>query len=243
MKIGYIRRYLRFTLSGSRGGEQRQQRDDYGEKIACLHHCLLFKSGASPQCFGLPRPRRSHRLGARRSALGARRSALGARRSALGARRSALGARRSALGARRSALGARRSALGARRSALGARRSALGARRSALGARRSALGARRSALGARRSALGARRSALGARCRVVLLPRPRRSHRLGARRSALGIARQAGGICNVNPLSLLPPTTIHSALLEERGSDAAAPWRTWKGPTAIRTRNPSTSRL
>ena len=71
----------------------------------------------------LPLPRRSHGLGARRSALGARRSALGARRSALGARRSALGARRSALGARRSALGARRSALGARRSALGARRS------------------------------------------------------------------------------------------------------------------------
>ena len=65
-----------------------------------------------------------------------------------------------------------------------------GARRSALGARRSALGARRSALGARRSALGARRSALG------------------ARRSALGIVRQAGAICNVNPLSLLSTTTI-----------------------------------
>ena len=136
----------------------------------------------------LPRPRRSHGLGARRSALGARRSALGARRSALGARRSALGARRSALGARRSALGARRSALGARRSALGARRSALGARRSALGARRSALGARRSALGARRSALGARRSYSSGQPPTTShnsIPLPRRSR--SAPRSFSGI--------------------------------------------------------
>ena len=176
-------------------------------------------------------------LGARRSALGARRSALGARRSALGARRSALGARRrrSALGARRSALGARRSALGARRSALGARRSALGARRSALGARRSALGARRSALGARRSALGARRSALGARRSAL----GARRSALGARRSALGARRSALGarhsctasrcVLQCQPLVAVATDDHHSALLEERESDAAAPWRTWKG--------------
>ena len=173
--------------------------------------------------------------------------------------RSALGARRSALGARRSALGARRSALGARRSALGARRSALGARRSALGARRSALGARRSALGARRSALGARRSALGAGSGSdVMLARDPISHApLQARHeghaprlqlmeplevkiravrhdhAAGWIVWQAGGICNVNPLSLLPPTTIHSALLPRTGIGCCRAMAYMERPTAI----------